>query len=74
MTEKEFLVEIQDVLQRDDVLTMDMPLKEIEEWDSLAVMGTAAFLQHHFSVRLAMDDFKQMRVVRDIAAAADLAL
>ena len=74
MTEEEFLVEMQDVLQRDDELAMYMPLKDIEEWDSLAVMGTAAFLHHRFSVRLTMDDFKQMHLVRDIAAAAGLAL
>ena len=74
MTEEEFLTEMQDVLQRDDELALDMPLKDIEEWDSLAVMGTAAFLQHRFSVRLTMDDFKQMLAVRDIAAAAGLEL
>lgn len=74
MSEEEFLTEMQDVLQRDDELTLDMPLKDIEEWDSLAVMGTAAFLQHRFSVRLTMDDFKRMRVIRDIAAAAGLTI
>lgn len=74
MTEKEFLVAMRDVLQRDDDLTMDMPLKDIEEWDSLAIMGTAAFVQYRFSVRLIMDDFRQMRTVRDIATAAGLAL
>lgn len=72
MTEEEFLVEMRDVLQRDDELTMDMPLEDIEEWDSLAVMATSAFLHHRFSVRLTMDDFRKMRAIRDIAAAAGL--
>ena len=72
MTKEEFLTEMQDVLQRDDPVAWDMPLKEIEEWDSLAIMGTAAFLHHHFSVRLNMDDFRAMTHIADIAKAAGI--
>lgn len=74
MTKEEFLAELQDVLQRDDPVSWDMPLEDIEEWDSLAVMGTAAFLHHHFSVRLTLDDFRSLHTVADIAKAARLAL
>lgn len=70
MTRHEFLTEMQDVLQRDEPLSMDMPLADIEEWDSLAIMGTAAFLSHNFSVPMSMDDFKQLETIADIAAKA----
>jgi acyl carrier protein len=74
MTKEEFLSEMLDVLQRDEAISLDMPLEDIEEWDSLAVMATAAFVHHNFAVRLTMDDFKNMRAVSDIAVAAGLAL
>ncbi len=70
MTQHEFLTEMQDVLQRDEPLSMDMALADIEEWDSLAIMGTAAFMSHNFSVTMSMDDFKQLRTIADIAAKA----
>ena len=74
MTREEFLTELRDVLQRDDPVSWDMLLDDIDEWDSLAVMGTAAFLHHHFSVRLTLDDFRALRTVADIAEAAKLDL
>lgn len=61
---------MQDVLQRDEPLSMETALTEIEEWDSLAIMGTAAFLSHNFSVAMSMDDFRQMTTIADIAAKA----
>lgn len=73
MTKEEFLEEMREVLQRDDQLAWDMPLEDIEEWDSLALMGTAAFLNHAFSVRVGMDDFRAMKTVADIGRAAGLA-
>lgn len=73
MTKEEFLEEMKEVLQRDDALAWDTPLEDIEEWDSLALMGTAAFLSHAFSVRVGMDDFKAMKTIGDIGKAAGLA-
>lgn len=74
MNKETFLTEMQDVLQRDDPLSMDLPLKDIDEWDSLAVMATAAFLHHNFSIRLTMDDFKTFTTIADIANAAGIAV
>ena len=42
MTREEFLIEMLDVLQREDELTFDMELQDLDEWDSLAVMATMA--------------------------------
>ncbi len=39
MTIEKFLEDFQDLLQRDDPITMDTPLRDMEEWDSLAVMS-----------------------------------
>ena len=63
-----FLEEFQDVLQRDEAITPDLPLAAIEEWDSLAVMGTIAFFDKRFGIRLTFASFKDLSTVEDIIA------
>ncbi len=70
MTKDEFLVEMQDVLQTDDTLTMETVLDDLAEWDSLSIMATMAFLNKNFGVTLKLADFKAMSTVGDIAAKA----
>ena len=74
MNREFFLREVQDILQRDDALTLDMPLKDVEEWDSLAVLSVAAFVHSRFSIRLTVNDFACMTTVGDIARAVGLEL
>lgn len=72
MTREEFLTQMLDVLQREDELTFDMELQDLDEWDSLAVMATMAFLDKQFGVKTSMADYKTMKTVEDIAAKAGL--
>lgn len=74
MTREEFLSELLELMQRDDPLTLETPLADVPEWDSLSMMTARAFLDAHFSVRLGLDEFKAMRVVGDIAKAAGVPL
>lgn len=67
MTREEFLIEMQDVLQRDDELTLDMFLVDIEEWDSLSIMATMAFLEKNFGIKTTFTDYRQMKTIEDIA-------
>lgn len=68
MTKEEFLVQMQDVLQTEAELTMETALSELDEWDSLAMMATMAFLDKHFGVKVGIRDFKAMSTMGDIAA------
>ncbi len=70
MTTDEFLVEMQDVLQTDDTLTMETVLDDLAEWDSLSIMATMAFLNKNFGVSLKLADFKEMSTIGDIATKA----
>lgn len=72
MTRDEFLVEMQDVLQTEDVLDFNSVLKDLEEWDSLSVMATMAFLEKNFGVKTTMADYKAMKTIGDIAEKAGL--
>lgn len=72
MTREEFLAEMQDVLQTEDDLTFETVLKELEEWDSLSVMATMAFLDKTFGVKTTMADYINMKTIEDIAVKAGL--
>ena len=72
MSKEEFLIEMQDVLQTEVELTMDTILDNLDEWDSLSMMSTVAFLGKNFGVSLKLADFKEMNTIGDIAAKAGL--
>lgn len=72
MTKEEFLVQMQDVLQTDAELAMETVLNELDEWDSLSMMATMAFLDKNFGVKLKIVDLKALGTIGDIAAKANI--
>ena len=66
MTKEEFLVQMQDVLQTEIVLTTDTVLDDLEEWDSLSIMATMAFLDKNFGVKMKLADFRGVSKLDDI--------
>ena len=71
MTNEEFLTEMQDVLQTEEDLSMDTVLDGLDEWDSLSVMATMAFLEKSFGVKTTMKDYKDIKTIGDIAKKRD---
>ncbi len=72
MSKEEFLVQMQDVLQTETELTMDTVLDELDEWDSLSMMATMAFLDKNFGVKLKIVDLKALATIGDIATKANI--
>lgn len=72
MNRTEFLEKMQDVLQMEDELTFDTVLEDLDEWDSLAMMATTAFLDKNFNLKLTFNDFKLFTTVEDIAKKAGI--
>lgn len=70
MTKEEFLTEMQDVLQTEEALSMDTVLADLDEWDSLSMMATMAFLDKNFGVKVKIADLKTLGTIGDIAAKA----
>lgn len=70
MERTEFLEKMQDVLQMEDELTFETVLNDLEEWDSLSMMATTAFLDKNFNLKLTFNDFKNFKTVEDIAKKA----
>ncbi len=72
MTCEEFLTEMRDVLQTDTELNLDMVLGDLEEWDSLSIMATMAFIDKNFGVKLRVADIKAMKTIGDLAKKAGI--
>lgn len=72
MTREEFLNEFVEVLQTEDEISFDTVLADLDEWDSLSVMATMAFLDKSFGVKTTMKDYKEMKTIGDIAKKAGL--
>lgn len=72
MNREQFLEEMVDVLQTEDEITMDTVLEDLEEWDSLSIMSTMAFLDKNFGVKTSMTDYKGMKTIEDIAKKAGI--
>ncbi len=72
MNKEQFLEEMVEVLQTEDEITMDTVLEDLEEWDSLSIMSTMAFLDKNFGVKTTMKDYQNMKTIEDIARKAGL--
>lgn len=71
MTTDEFLVEFQDMLQRDDAVDIDMVLKDIEEWDSMSVMACMAWFDMKLGIKNPYKTYAAQKTVRDLIKLAD---
>jgi Phosphopantetheine attachment site. len=66
MDETAFLTTMLDILQRDEPLSMGMPLSEVVEWDSLAAMAVIAFAAKELNKNLKISDLKKLATITDL--------
>ncbi len=62
----EFLVDLVDILQTDEELTLETNLADLEEWDSLSAMALMAYFDKNFAIRYNFDEFFLCENVSDI--------
>lgn len=70
MTKKDFLIELEDILQREEPCNLTDMLEDYEEWDSLSKMALMAFFDKNFGIKLSLKDFKELESVEDIVKLA----
>ena len=70
MTRDDFLVELEDILQRDEVCAVNDFLDSYEEWDSLSKMALVAYFDKNFGVKLSLNSFKNLKTVADLMTLA----
>lgn len=67
MDEKEFLVKMEEIMDLDeDMLTMDSLLEDIDEWDSLSVLGLTVYAKKTLGIELGTSVIISFKTVRDI--------
>lgn len=66
MNKAEFLVELEDVLQREEPCSENDDLHSYEEWDSLSKMAVMAYFDKNFGVKLTLKDLKEVKTVSDL--------
>ena len=66
MKKEEFLIALEDILQRDDACAEVDMLADYEEWDSLSKMATMAYFDKNFGVKLTLADMKELKSVAEL--------
>lgn len=67
MNSAEFLEMFQDLIQTDTGLSLETPLADVEEWDSMAIMAVIAYFDVTHGKRLSFEDFSGVNTAGDIA-------
>lgn len=68
MTREQFIKDLADLLETDVELTLTTNLKELEEYDSLAIMGLVAYADKNFGKKIAGEEFSQVTDVQSLIA------
>lgn len=72
MTQQELLNHIKDAIQRDEELSADMALEELEEWDSLAIVSMISLYDSLFSLTVTGNDLRECKKVEDLIQIAKI--
>ncbi len=66
MKKSEFLVELEDVLQREEPCGVNDILEDYEEWDSLSKMAVMAYYKKNFNVDVNLNTLGALKTVSDL--------
>lgn len=70
MTSQEFLDMFKELIQTDMNITMDTPLADVEEWDSMAMMAVVAHFDARYGLEIPFEQFNQCITPKDVAKMA----
>lgn len=68
MTDKEFLLLLQETLNRESPLDMKMRLEDLPEWDSLSAMAVVGMAERYFGKPLKLTELGTVGTVEDLYA------
>lgn len=66
MNKSDFLVELEDILQREEPCSENDSLDQYEEWDSLSKMAVMAFYNKNFGISVSLKDLSSLSTVSDL--------
>ncbi len=69
--EKEFIAKLKEILEIEDrELNLSDEFRTYEEWNSLAYLSVIALFDEEYDIQMEEDQFKKLRTVGDLIAAA----
>lgn len=66
MNKTDFLVELEDILQREEPCYETDVLTDYDEWDSLSKMAVMAFYNKNFGIKISLNELKELKTVSDL--------
>ncbi len=66
MKKEEFLIQLEDILQREEPCQEKDILEDYVEWDSLSKMSIMAYYKKNFSVEITLNDLDSVENVSDL--------
>ena len=61
-----FLSDLSEILQREDALSGNERIEDIEEWDSLAVLGVLSFLEDDFNLEISAEELGEFESIQEL--------
>ncbi len=68
MDQKTFMAKMQELLEREDKLAFDMPLDDIDEWDSLSYVAFLAMADKVTGNRATPEAIRNAKTIGDLFA------
>lgn len=66
MNKADFLVELEDILQREEPCNENDALEDYDEWDSLSKMAVMAYYDKNFKVKIGLNQLGEIKTVSDL--------
>lgn len=66
MNTVDFLIELEDILQREEPCKAEDTLEDYEEWDSLSKMAVMAYYDKTFGIKLSLNEISELKTVEDL--------
>lgn len=66
MKENDFKVKLEECLEVERELSLDENFKELEEWDSLAVLTVLAMINEEYDVTISRDMLEKVNTVKEL--------
>lgn len=71
MTVEEFMTELQDILQRDEEISPQDKLADLEEWDSMAIMSCMVWFESRLGIQHPYNFYLEKKTVQDLVDASE---
>lgn len=66
MNKADFLVELEDILQREDPVSENDNLEDYDEWDSLSKMAVMAYYDKNFKIKIGLNQLGELKTISDL--------